>query len=41
MRNVAAGSFAKRLVVPEGTELAEPTIEICGTNKIKCTLLYG
>ena len=32
MRNVAAGSFSKRLGVPEGTELAEPTIEFSYKN---------
>lgn len=32
IRNVAAGSFSKRLGVPEGQELAEPTIEISYKN---------
>ena len=32
VRNVAAGSFSKRLGVPEGTELAEPTIEFSYKN---------
>lgn len=32
IRNVAAGSFSKRLGVPEGTELAEPTIEFSYKN---------
>lgn len=32
VRNVAAGSFSKRLGVPEGTEFAEPTIEFSYKN---------
>ena len=32
IRNVAAGSFSKRLGVSEGTELAEPTIEFSYKN---------
>ena len=32
VRNVAAGSFSKRLGVPEGTELTEPTIEFSYKN---------
>lgn len=32
VRNVAAGSFSKRLGVPEGEELAEPTIEFSYKN---------
>ena len=32
VRNVAAGSFSKRLGVPEGTELKEPTIEFSYKN---------
>lgn len=32
IRNVAAGSFSKRLGVEEGTELAEPTIEFSYKN---------
>lgn len=29
IRNVAAGSFSKRFGTPEGTELANPTLEFC------------
>ena len=32
VRNVAAGSFSKRLGVPEGTEFTEPTIEFSYKN---------
>ena len=32
IRNVAAGSFSKRLGVPEGTPFAEPTIEFSDKN---------
>ena len=32
IRNVAAGSFSKRLGVPEGTEFTEPTIEFSYKN---------
>ena len=32
IRNVAAGSFSKRLGISEGTELAEPTIEFSYKN---------
>lgn len=32
VRNVAAGSFSKRLGIPEGTEFAEPTIEFSYKN---------
>ena len=32
VRNVAAGSFSKRLGVPEGTEFTEPTIELSYKN---------
>lgn len=32
IRNIAAGSFSKRLGVPEGKELAEPTIEFSYKN---------
>ena len=32
VRNVAAGSFSKRLGIPEGTELKEPTIEFSYKN---------
>lgn len=31
VRNIAAGSFSKRLGVPEGQELSEPTILAQGT----------
>jgi phosphoribosylaminoimidazole-succinocarboxamide synthase len=32
MRNVAAGSLAKRMGVPEGTELSQPVLEYCYKN---------
>lgn len=32
VRNVAAGSFSKRLGIEEGTELAEPTLEFSYKN---------
>ena len=32
IRNVAAGSFSKRLVVPEGTQFTEPTVEFSYKN---------
>lgn len=32
VRNIAAGSFSKRLGIPEGKELAEPTIEFSYKN---------
>ena len=50
IRNVAAGSFSKRLGVPEGTPFKEPTIEFSYKNDVAggssdqqlfCGLLWG